>query len=160
MRAVDTNVLVRFSARDDVRHDRSPAALATAVEMLLNHKDLTIQDADAVGAALDLFRSHPALGVSGCLLPEVARKARETRRRTKAVNWFKYHPSTPIRAVRRWLLLPALTLKLEILGVLASPFLLLGSLALLERVWRPGTARSRGQITSTRWSGQSSATLS
>ena len=105
MRAVDTNVLVRLVARDHSRptvsaeafvekgawvpllalaeatwvlasvYGRNAAALADAVEMLLHHRDLTLQDADAVAAALDLFRSRPALGFSDCLMLELARKA-------------------------------------------------------------------------------------
>src|SRR5436190_2080246 len=43
--------------------------------LFLNHKDLTVQDSDAVAAALDLFRSRPALGFSDCLLLQLARKA-------------------------------------------------------------------------------------
>jgi predicted nucleic-acid-binding protein len=43
--------------------------------MLLNHNDLTLQDADVVAAALDHFRKRPALGFSDCLLVETARKA-------------------------------------------------------------------------------------
>jgi predicted nucleic-acid-binding protein len=49
--------------------------IATAVEMLLAHKDLTLQDSDVVSAALDDFRKKPALGFSDCLLLEAARKA-------------------------------------------------------------------------------------
>lgn len=51
------------------------AGLANAVEMLLNHKDLTLEDSDTVTVALDLFRSRPALGFSDCLMLEIARKA-------------------------------------------------------------------------------------
>jgi predicted nucleic-acid-binding protein len=51
------------------------ADLVTAVEMLLNHKDLTLQDSDVVTAALRLFRSRPALGFSDCLMLQLARKA-------------------------------------------------------------------------------------
>jgi predicted nucleic-acid-binding protein len=105
MRAIDTNVLVRLITRDDARqaasadlfvekgawvsvlalaeatwvlaavYQRSAADLATAVEMLLDHKDLTLQDSDVVAAALDLFRSRPALGFSDCLMLQLARKA-------------------------------------------------------------------------------------
>lgn len=105
MRAVDTNVLVRLIARDDPRqaaaadrfvatgawvsvvvlaeatwvlaavYDRSAGQIATVIEMLLSHKDLTLQDADAVAAALDRFRARPALGFSDCLILELARKA-------------------------------------------------------------------------------------
>jgi predicted nucleic-acid-binding protein len=105
MRAVDTNVLVRLITRDDSRqaasadafieqgawvsvlalteaawvlaavYERSAAELATALEMLLNHRDLTIQDPDVVTAALHLFRSTPSLGFSDCLMLQLARKA-------------------------------------------------------------------------------------
>lgn len=105
MRAVDTNVLVRLVTRDDPAqtaaaetfitsgtwvsqlvlveamwvlvsvYDLEPEKIATAVKMLLQHKDLTIQDADAVAAALEHFRRRPALGFSDCLILEAARKA-------------------------------------------------------------------------------------
>src|SRR5450432_2341620 len=105
MRAVDTNVIVRLIARDDARqtasaeafvekgawvsllalaeatwvlsavYQRNTADIATALEMLLNHRDLTLRDSDAVTAALDLFRRRPALGFSDCLMLQLARKA-------------------------------------------------------------------------------------
>ena len=105
MRAVDTNVLVRLITRDDLHQAAaadsfvekgawvsvlalaetmwvlttvfglSSADIATAIDMLLNHKDLTLQDSEAVAAALDLFRSRRALGFSDCLMLEIARKA-------------------------------------------------------------------------------------
>ena len=105
MRAVDTNVLVRLATRDHARqvaaaevfvapgawvshlvlaevvwvlsavYDLRPAEIVTAVEMLLNHKDLTLQDADTVAAALDHYRRRPRLGFSDCLVLEVARRA-------------------------------------------------------------------------------------
>lgn len=108
MRAIDTNVLVRLMTRDDVRqvavaeafvasgawvphlaiaeatwvltsvYDRGPDAVATAVEMLLSHEHLTVQDAEAVAAAVAQFRQHPKVGFSDCLLLEAARKAGHT----------------------------------------------------------------------------------
>ncbi len=105
MRAVDTNVLVRLATRDDAQqtaaaeafigtgawvpqlvlveamwvlasvYELGPEKIATAIEVLLHHRDLTIQDADAVEAALEHFRKRPALGFSDCLVLEVARKA-------------------------------------------------------------------------------------
>jgi predicted nucleic-acid-binding protein len=105
MRAVDTNLLVRLVVRDDAAqvvaaeafiakgawvshlvlaetlwvldavYDRSPAQIAGAIERLLNHKELTLQDADAVTLALGRFRSRPSLGFSDCLVLEIARKA-------------------------------------------------------------------------------------
>lgn len=105
MRAVDTNVLVRLIARDDhsqlalagrwveggvwvsilalaeavwvlsAVYERSPAEIAAAVELLLNHKDLSLQDSDVVAAALARFRERPAVTYCDCLLLEMARKA-------------------------------------------------------------------------------------
>lgn len=105
MRAVDTNVLIRLIVRDDSQqlhaaekfiargawvshlvlaetiwvldavYERTAGQIGTAVDMLLNHKELTLQDADVVAAALERFRERPALGFSDCLLVEVARKA-------------------------------------------------------------------------------------
>lgn len=105
MRAVDTNVLVRLVTRDDERqvaaaeafvvrgawvphvvlveaiwvltsvYELDAPALATAVDMLLNHRDLTVQDADVVAAALELYRTKSAVSFSDCLVLEVARKA-------------------------------------------------------------------------------------
>ena len=105
MHAVDTNVLVRLVTRDDAKqvaaaeafiasgawvphlalaeatwvlasvYDRGAAAIATAVEMLLSHQQLTVQDADSVAAAVEQFRRRPAVGFSDCLMVEVARKA-------------------------------------------------------------------------------------
>ena len=104
MRAVDTNVLVRLVTRDDARqvaaaeafvtkgawvshlvlaeavwvlssvYDLGPPEIATAVEMLLNHKDLTVQDSDTVSAALEHYRKRPVVGFSDCLVLQVARK--------------------------------------------------------------------------------------
>ena len=56
-------------------YKKNAAGIASAVEMLLNHKDLVLQDSDAVAAALILFRSRPALGFSDCLMLHLARKA-------------------------------------------------------------------------------------
>jgi predicted nucleic-acid-binding protein len=46
-----------------------------AIEMLLNHQHLTVQDAEVVAAAVGQFRRRPAVGFSDCLMVEVARKA-------------------------------------------------------------------------------------
>jgi predicted nucleic acid-binding protein len=61
-----TPTLVRLITRGDAR----PAASADVFV-----EDLTLQDSDAVAAALDLFRSRPALGFSDCLMLQLARKA-------------------------------------------------------------------------------------
>ena len=50
-------------------------AIASAIELLLNHKELTLQDADTVALALNRFRGRPSLGFSDCLVLEIARKA-------------------------------------------------------------------------------------
>jgi predicted nucleic-acid-binding protein len=105
MQAVDTNVLVRLLARDDARqaaaadaavakgawvshlvlaetmwvleavYERTARQLSGALELLLAHESLVLQDADAVARALAQFRAKPALGFSDCLVLEIARKA-------------------------------------------------------------------------------------
>jgi predicted nucleic-acid-binding protein len=105
MRAVDTNVLVRLVTRDDSKqleaaegfvskgawvsllvlaemswvlgaaYDLEHAAIPTAIEMLLSHDRLTLQDAEVVEMALGSYRQKPALGFSDCLVLEMARKA-------------------------------------------------------------------------------------
>ena len=94
MRAIDTNVLVRLITRDDERqvetaeefvskgawvshlvlaetswvldsvYDRTPEQIAKAIGMLLDHKQLTIQDQDAVEAALEKFRKNKGISFS------------------------------------------------------------------------------------------------
>ena len=105
MRAIDTNLLVRLLVRDDAAqaalaetfvatgawvshlvlaetvwvldavHDRTPQQIAAAVELLLNHEQLVIQDAEVVARAMQHFRHRPVLGFSDCLVVEIARKA-------------------------------------------------------------------------------------
>lgn len=105
MRAVDTNVLVRLLTRDEPKqvavadafaqngawvsvlalaeatrvltavYERDARQVARAVEMLLNHQHLALQEPEAVRAALETFRRRPTLGFSDCLLVELARKA-------------------------------------------------------------------------------------
>ena len=100
MRAVDTNVLVRLVTRDDAKqaaraddfvssgawvshlvlaetawvlsavYELEARSIATAIEMLLAHEALSLQDPDVVRFALDHFRTRPALGFL-----EVARAA-------------------------------------------------------------------------------------
>jgi len=104
MRAVDTNVLVSLVVRDnadqvrvaeqfvasgawvshlvltetmwvlDAVYERTPEQIATAADMLLNHEQISIQDADVVSAAIESFRKRPSLGFSDCLALEIARK--------------------------------------------------------------------------------------
>jgi predicted nucleic-acid-binding protein len=59
----------------DAVHERSAGQIAAAIDMLLNHKDLTLQDSDLVTSAPEHFRRRPALGFSDCLVLEIARKA-------------------------------------------------------------------------------------
>ena len=105
MRAVDTNVLVRLIVRDnaeqvrsaeeftaggswvshlvlaetmwalDAVYERTADQIASALDRLLNHKNLSLQDADVVTSALEQFRKRPALGFSDCLTLQIARKA-------------------------------------------------------------------------------------
>jgi predicted nucleic-acid-binding protein len=105
MRAIDTNVVVRLVVGDDPAqvhtaekftssgawisnvvlaetswvlnavYGRTAEQIATAIDVLLNHKNVTIQDADIVVSALEQFRRRPGLGFSDCLVLEIARKA-------------------------------------------------------------------------------------
>jgi len=105
MRAVDTNILVRLLVRDDVQqveaaekfvgkgawvshlvlaetiwvldavYERTAKQIASALEKLVMHANLTLQDADVVGSALDLYRANPRLGFSDCLVLKIARKS-------------------------------------------------------------------------------------
>ena len=105
MQAVDTNVLVRLLARDDEKqakladqfvakgawvshlvlaetvwvldavYERKPAQLMAAIELLLQHESLVLQDADTVSAALAHFRAKPKLGFSDCSVLAIAKKA-------------------------------------------------------------------------------------
>lgn len=98
MRAIDTNVLIRLLARDDERqvaaaetfvargawvshivlveamwvlvsvYDRKPPDIATAVTMLLDHKNLVIQEPEVVARALARFRKKPSIGFPDCLV--------------------------------------------------------------------------------------------
>ena len=105
MRAIDTHVLLRLLVRDDKRqvaaaeayvapggwvshlvlaeavwvlsavYERTPAQLIAALELLLTHDRLAVQDADTVAAALAHFKGRPSLGFSDCLVLAIARKA-------------------------------------------------------------------------------------
>lgn len=105
MHAVDTNLLVRLIVRDDplqlaaaeafvargawVSHlvlvetvwvldavyQRTPAQIAAAVRLLLDHRQLSLQDAGIVESALQHFRRRAAPDFSDCLVVEVARRA-------------------------------------------------------------------------------------
>ncbi|MBE0656079.1 MAG: type II toxin-antitoxin system VapC family toxin [Bryobacteraceae bacterium] len=105
MRAIDTNVLVRLLARDDARqtvaaerfiaqgawvpllalaetiwvldsvYSLPPSSLARAVELLLDHKQLVLQDHAVVESALRHFRARPSLGFSDCLILAIAHAA-------------------------------------------------------------------------------------
>jgi predicted nucleic-acid-binding protein len=105
MRAVDTNVIVRLFARDNARqvaeaesfvengawvpllavaeaiwvlgstYNLSAKEQAEIIDMLLDHRDLVVQDSEVVVSALRLFKVKPSLGFTDCLMIEIARKA-------------------------------------------------------------------------------------
>ena len=61
-------------------YELAPKNQARAIGMLLNHRDLVIQDSETVTAALELFQAKPdsgqtRLGFSDCLMLHLARKA-------------------------------------------------------------------------------------
>jgi len=104
MRAIDTNLLVRLLTRDDAEqteraesyvakggwvshlvlvealwvlgsvYDLGSERIATAVDMLLEHAQIAIQDPDVVAAALERFRAGDGVEFSDCLILETARK--------------------------------------------------------------------------------------
>ncbi|MGA7744317.1 MAG: PIN domain-containing protein [Polyangia bacterium] len=59
----------------DSVYDLAPAAIATATEMLLVHKNLTLEKTEVVAAAIAQFREKPALRFSDCLIVAAARQA-------------------------------------------------------------------------------------
>ena len=48
--------------------------------MLLNHRNLVLQDPDIVAGALDLFQAKPKLGFSNCLMVRRLAKVDVTQR--------------------------------------------------------------------------------
>ena len=104
-RAADTNVIVRLIVRDDPKqlaramayasgglwvsqvvlvevawvlasvYELDAKQLATAIDLLLQHSDVTIEAPDVVSAALASFRKHKGLDFADCLIVEIARKA-------------------------------------------------------------------------------------
>lgn len=105
MRAVDTNILVRLITRDDPKqlaaaevyiargawvstlvlaetswvlrsvYELGHEEIATVVEMLLSHEQLSLQDPEVVSAALERYRGASTVGFTDCLVLEIARKA-------------------------------------------------------------------------------------
>jgi predicted nucleic-acid-binding protein len=59
----------------DSVYELSREQIATAVEMLLNHRDLTVQDGEVVSSALVHYRKRSTVDFSDCLVLEIARKA-------------------------------------------------------------------------------------
>ncbi len=54
---------------------RTRLQIGAAIERLLDHTMLVVQDVDVVAAALAQFKRHRAVGFSDCLVLEIARKA-------------------------------------------------------------------------------------
>ncbi len=108
MRAVDANVLVRLLVRGeeeqvraaerfiaggawvshlvlieavrvlDAVYGRTDRQIGDALEMLLNHDALTVQEGEVVTAALQKFRDRSTVDFCECLILETARKAGHT----------------------------------------------------------------------------------
>lgn len=104
MHAVDTSVLIHLITRDDKKqgnaaeafvakgkwvshlvmaeltwvlvsvYDRTREEIATAVDMLLHHQHLCVQDQDVIEAAVGAFRTHKGVTFSDALILEIARK--------------------------------------------------------------------------------------
>ena len=105
MRAIDTNVVVRLTVRDDADqaaaaeafiqggawvslivlaefvwvldsvYARTPKQIADGVALLMDHEHLVLQDADVVARAVAHYRRHRNVGFTDCLILEQARKA-------------------------------------------------------------------------------------
>lgn len=105
MRAVDTDVLVRLIVRDNAKQASAAESfvgegawvsllalaeatwvlssvyqldsrrIGSAIEMLLEHRHLTLQDSEVVSSALARFRARPSVGFSDCLMLALAVKA-------------------------------------------------------------------------------------
>ena len=105
MWAADTNVLVRLITRDDPDqtktaekflaqgvwvsslvlaetvwvlanvYDLNPAGQAQAVETILEHGQIVVEDSSVAVAALNRFRNHPNVGFYDFMILETARKA-------------------------------------------------------------------------------------
>lgn len=108
MHAVDTNVLVRLIARDDpvqteaaenfvatggwVSHlvlaesvwvlesvyELNAQQTATAITMLLEHQQLSLEAPDVVRSALSMFEAHNGVGFTDCLIVALASAAGHT----------------------------------------------------------------------------------
>ncbi|MCW5962838.1 MAG: PIN domain-containing protein [Bryobacterales bacterium] len=108
MQSIDTDVLVRLIVRDDAQqvaaaeqfiqdgawvpilalaetawvlkavYQIPPSRLYTAVVMLLDHERLTLQHADAVALAAELFHAHPGVGFTDCLMAALAIRSGHT----------------------------------------------------------------------------------
>jgi predicted nucleic-acid-binding protein len=105
MRAIDTNVVVRLITRDDHRqvmaaeslvkegawlsvialaetawvldsvYEFTRRQLIAALEMLLDHQHIVVDQPAIVERAIEVFRSRPRVTFSDCLLLEMARQA-------------------------------------------------------------------------------------
>jgi predicted nucleic-acid-binding protein len=104
MRAIDTNVLVRLIVRDDKRQVQAAEffvekgawvshvtlvetvwvltsvyglnadKVALAIEMLMNHQQIALQDLEVVAGALDLFKRTAKVDFSDCLILVTAQR--------------------------------------------------------------------------------------
>ncbi len=126
MRAVDTNILVRLLTRDDSKqlkvaedfvsagawvshlvlaetvwvlaavYELQAPELATAVDMLLNHNNLSVQETEVVSEALKRYRTKPSVEFSDCLVLETARKAGHLALRTFDRDLAKFEGAEPL----------------------------------------------------------------
>lgn len=56
-------------------YELDASKLAVAIEMILDHRQLSVQEPDLVAKALEHYRRKPSLGFSDCMILEVARRA-------------------------------------------------------------------------------------
>jgi predicted nucleic-acid-binding protein len=105
MVSVDTNLLVRIATKDDAKqtaaadsfirtgawisllvlaetiwvlgsvYGRSRLELSKAIEILMSHEHLVLEDPEVVKGAHSLFSENSSVSFSACLIFEIARKA-------------------------------------------------------------------------------------
>src|SRR5581483_2419801 len=68
-------VLVETAWVLDAAYGRTPAQIASGLDLLLEHGDVVVESANVVRDALDAFRQHRSVGFSDCLILAVARRA-------------------------------------------------------------------------------------
>ena len=94
-------VLVEGAWVLDAVDERTAKQIALAVDMLLNHKDLTLQHTDVVVGALEHFRRRPVRGFSDCSFSRSRARRDTCRSLPSAETWVCPRPGPPRRQLKR-----------------------------------------------------------